>query len=711
MLAPSAKDLFTLDNDPSEKDHMFTTQRSLRWTPLKTAVTLALCGAALHAPAWAAGQDSAAAPAAAASAPTAVRPGDDFFDYVNGDWLKTAQIPADRSSWGAGAALAEETNQRIVKLIDAIAADPKAGAEAKKVSDFYRTFMDEAAIEAKGVAPLQPALQQIAAIKDKTALAHALGATLRADVDPLNSTNFFTENLFGLWIAQGLTEPTHYRPYLLQGGLGMPDRAYYLDDTPRMAELRTKYQAHIAAMFKLAGYADADARAARVFELEHQIALSHAKRADSEDVIKANNRWSAKDFAAKAPGLDWKAYFQSAGLAKQDVFMVWHPSAIVGAAALVQSAPLETWKDFLAFHTINHAASTLPAAFVNERFDFYGRALSGTPQQQARWKQSLDAVDAAMPEAVGQIYVKRYFPPEAKQHLQQMVVKIVDAFHQRIAKLDWMAPETKKEAQAKLDTLYVGIAYPDKWISYGNLKVVPGDAYGNRQRAELAHYQQQLGKFGKPVDRTEWSMPPQLVNAVNMPLQNALNFPAAILQPPFFDPNASDAMNYGGIGATIGHEISHSFDNEGAEFDSKGRLRDWWTPSDLAHFKTATTALAAQYSAYKPFPDLAINGEQTLSENLADLAGLSASYDAYHASLAGKPAQADADRQFFLGYAMSWRGVQREAALRRGILTDGHAPGKWRTYTVRNLDAWYPAFDVQPGQQLYLAPADRVRVW
>src|SRR5471032_1718219 len=294
MLAPSAKDLFTLDNDPSEKDHMFTTQRSLRWTPLKTAVTLALCGAALHAPARAAGQDSAAAPAAAASAPTAVRPGDDFFDYVNGDWLKTAQIPADRSSWGAGAALAEETNQRIVKLIDAIGADPKAGAEAKKVADFYRTFLDEAAIEAKGVAPLQPALQQIAAIKDKSALAHALGATLRADVDPLNSTNFFTENLFGLWIAQGLTEPTHYRPYLLQGGLGMPDRAYYLDDTPRMAELRTKYQAHIAAMFKLAGYADADARAARVFELEHQIALSHAKRADSEDVIKANNRWSAR---------------------------------------------------------------------------------------------------------------------------------------------------------------------------------------------------------------------------------------------------------------------------------------------------------------------------------------------------------------------------------------------------------------------------------
>ena len=689
---------------------MFTTQRSPRWTPLKTAVTLALCGAALHGPTWAAGQDSAA-PTAASAPAAAVLPGDDFFGYVNGDWLKTAQIPADRSSWGAGAALAEETNQRIVKLIEAIGADPKASAEAKKVSDYYRTFMDEAAIEAKGVAPLQPALHQIAAIKDKAALAHALGATLRADVDALNSTNFFTENLFGLWVTQGLTEPTHYRPYLLQGGLGMPDRAYYLDDTPHMAELRTKYQAHIAAMLKLAGFDDADARAARVFALEHQIALTHASRADSEDVLKANNRWSAKDFASKAPGMDWKAYFQSAGLGKQDVFMVWHPSAIVGEAALVQSAPLETWKDYLAFHTINHASSTLPAAFGNQHFDFYGRTLSGTPQQQVRWKQSLDAVDAAMPEAVGQIYVARYFPPEAKQHLQQMVVKIVDAFHQRIAKLDWMAPATKKEAQAKLDTLYVGIAYPDKWISYSKLKVVPGDAYGNRQRAELAHYQQQLAKFGKPVDRSEWAMPPQLVNAVNMPLQNALNFPAAILQPPFFDPKASDAMNYGGIGATIGHEISHSFDNEGAEFDSQGRLRNWWTPSDMAHFKTATTALAAQYSAYRPFPDLAINGQQTLSENLADLAGLSASFDAYKASLAGKPEQADADRQFFIGYAMSWRGVQREASLRRSILTDGHAPGKWRTYTVRNLDAWYPAFDVQPGQQLYLAPADRVRVW
>ena len=691
---------------------MTTPQRSPRWTPLKAAVTLALCGATLGLPAWAAAPEADAVAATPAPAPAAaVRPGDDFFDYVNGDWLKTAQIPADRSSWGAGAALAEETNQRIVKLIDAIAADPHATAEAKKVSDYYRTFMDEAAIEAKGAAPLQPALKQIAAIKDKTALAHALGATLRADVDPLNATNFFTENLFGLWVAQGLTEPSHYRPYLLQGGLGMPDRAYYLDDTPRMAELRTKYQAHIAATFKLAGYDDADGRAARVFELEHRIALSHANRADSADVQKANNRWSARDFAAKAPGMDWKAFFQSAGLSKQDVFMVWHPTAVVGSSALVASVPLDTWKDFLAFHTINHAARSLPKAFVDERFDFYGRTLTGTPQQQARWKQSLDAVDAAMPDAVGHLYVARYFPPEAKQRLQQMVVKIVDAFHARIAQLDWMAPATKKEAQAKLDTLYVGIAYPDKWISYSNLKVVPGDAFGNLQRAELARYQQQLGKFGKPVDRTEWSMPPQLVNAVNMPMQNALNFPAAILQPPYFDPAASDAVNYGGIGATIGHEISHSFDDEGAQFDSQGRLRDWWTEADLAHFKTATAALAAQYSAYKPFPDLAINGQQTLSENLADLAGLSAAYDAYKASLANKRLSADADRDFFVGYAASWRGVQREPALRRGILTDGHAPAKWRTFTVRNLDAWYPAFDVQPGQTLYLAPADRVRVW
>jgi endothelin-converting enzyme/putative endopeptidase len=542
-------------------------------------------------------------------------------------------------------------------------------------------------------------------------MTRALGAALRADVDPLNNTNFHTENLFGVWIAQGLNDPSHNTPYLLQGGLGMPDRAYYLTDSPKMAELRTKYQQHIAAMLKLAGYADSEARAAKVFALEMEIAKSHGSREDSADVLKANNTWTLKDFSANAPGIDWPAFFKAAKLGGQNKFIVWHPSAVKGAAALVTGTDLATWKDFLAFHEINHFAPNLSKAFVDQRFEFYGKALSGTPQQSLRWKRALAATNIALDQPVGRLYVDRYFPAENKARVQQMVTNIIAAFDKRIDKLDWMAPATRAQAKEKLKTLYVGVAYPDKWDSYDALKVVPGDAFGNVVRAEEFHTAQQLAKLRQKVDRTEWSMPPQLVNAVNMPMQNAIVFPAAILQPPYFDPKASDAHNYGAIGAIIGHEISHSFDDQGAQFDAQGRLRDWWTKEDLAHFKTASAKLAAQYSAYKPFPDLAINGNQTLSENLADLAGLGAAYDAYHAAMAGRPAPADADQQFFTGYAQSWRTKIREAALRRAVLTDGHAPASYRTATVRNIDAWYKAFNVQPGQALYLPSAERVRVW
>ncbi len=664
-----------------------------RRTLIKAAIALAMGSAA---PAY-------AAPAAA------VLPGDDFFGYVNGDWLKTVQIPADRSRWGIAAEMSELTNQRLLKLIEE--AGQHATGEAKMVADYYRTSFDEAAIEAQGLAPLQQVLAPIAAIKDKAQLTRALGATLRVDVDPLNATNFFTENLFGIWIAQGLTDPAHNTPYLLQGGLGMPDRAYYLDDKPSMQALREKYQAHIAATFKLAGMDDAEVRAARVFALETKIATTHASREESADIQKANNNWQASDFAVKAPGMDWKLFLQGAGLGQQQKFIAYHPGAIAGAAALVGSEPLQAWKDFLAFHTINHLSAAEPKALSDQHFDFYERTLSGTPEQSLRWKRSLAAVNDAMPDALGKMYVERYFPAESKQKLQQMVSNIVAAFHTRIDQLDWMAASTKQEAHAKLKTLYVGVGYPEKWASYQSLQVVPGDAMGNLRRAEKLHTEQQLAKLHQPVDRSQWCMPAQLVNAVNMPMQNAINFPAAILQAPDFDPKGSDAVNYGAIGATIGHEISHSFDDQGSQFDSKGRLRDWWTKADSEHFQRASALLVAQYSSYQPFPDLAINGQQTLSENLADLAGLAASFDAYKSALKGKPETADADQQFFKAYATSWRSTQREAALRRAVLTDGHAPAKWRTYTVRNLDAWYPAFDVQPGQQLYLAPQERVRVW
>ncbi len=680
------------------------------WTPIKSAVALALCGASLaFAPAFAAGQATAPKSATATAEPQ-VLPGDDFFTYANGDWLAKTEIPADRSSWGAFAVMAETTNERIRKLIEAAAADKGARGEARMVADYYTSFMDEAGIEAKGTAPLKPVLAKIDAIKDKAALTRALGASLRADVDPLNSTNFNTENLFGLWVSQGLTDPSRNTPYLLQGGLGMPDRAYYLTDSPRMAELRAKYQQHIAAMLKLAGYGDTDARAARVMALEMKIAQSHASREDSANVLKANNTWTMKDFTAKAPGMDWKAFFKSANLGGAERFIVWHPGAVTGAAALVDGTDVGTWKDFLAFHQVNHFAATLPKAFGDQKFEFAGKALSGTPQQSLRWKRALAVTNGALEDAVGKMYVERYFPAENKVRLKQMVTNIIGAFSRRIDTLDWMAPATRAQAQEKLKTMYVGVGYPDRWRSYAGLKVVPGDAFGNAMRAEQFHYAQQVAKLKQKVDKTAWAMPPQLVNAVNLPLQNAMNFPAAILQPPFFDAAAPDGANYGAIGSIIGHEISHSFDDQGSQFDAQGRLRDWWTKDDMAYFKKAADKLVQQFNAYKPFPDLAVNGQLTLSENLADLAGVSASYDAYKASL-GKNAAADADRQFFLGYAAAWQTKVREPALRQRVLTDGHAPAQYRTAIVRNLEPWYQAFDVKPGQKLYLAPSERVRVW
>jgi predicted metalloendopeptidase len=683
-----------------------------RWTPLKTALTLALCGYALaFTPAHAAGQTAAAAPVADKAAAMTVLPGDDFFAFANSDWLNKTEIPADRGSWSAMGSLAEETNVRIVKLIEDKAADKNTNGEARQVADYYSAFMNEKAIESRGLGPVKPLLAKLDAIKDKAGLTRALGESLRANVDPLNNTNFYTENLFGLWVAQGLSDSSRNMPYLLQGGLGMPDRAYFLDASPRMEELRAAYKAHIAAMLKLAGYSEPESRAAHVFALEMAIAKTHASREDSADIQKANNTWTLDDFNKKAPGLDWKAFFDAAKLGDQGKFIVWHPGAMTGAAALLADANIATWKDFLAFHLVNHHAATLPKAFADTSFAFYGKTLSGTPQQSLRWKRALSATNGALDDAVGKIYVAKYFPAENKAQLQKMVANIVAAFSQRIDKLDWMAPATRAQAQEKLRTLYVGVGYPDHWKTYTGLTVSPTDAFGNAVRAEEFHYAHEIAHLHSKPNRTDWSMPPQLVNAVNLPLQNALNFPAAILQPPFFDPKASDAANYGSIGAIIGHEISHSFDDQGAQFDAEGHLRDWWTKADAEHFKAASSKLVAQFNTYKPFPDLAVNGQLTLSENLADLAGLTASYDAFKASASGQGASVDADRQFFLGFAQSWRSKFREASLRRGVLTDGHAPAMYRTATVRNLDAWYKAFDVQPGQKLYLAPEQRVRVW
>jgi putative endopeptidase len=645
-----------------------------------------------------------------------VAPGDDFFRYANGTWLKTTEIPADRSVWGVSSALAELTARRTADLItEASKAQAPVGSDARKVGDTYATFMDEADIEAKGLQPLRPELESVAAIPDAAALARALGGTLRADVDALNSTNFYTANLFGLWVAQDLDDPGRYSPFLLQGGLGMPDRDYYLDPSPRMAEIRTRYQAHIGAVLKLAGIPEADAKATRIFELEHRIAKAHARRVDSEDVLKGNNHWTRQDFAARAPGLDWQAFFSAAGLEAQNEFVVWQPGAATGIAAVVGDQPLGTWKEYLTFRALERAATYLPKAFVDEQFAFYGNVLSGTPKLRDRWKRGVEVTDAALGEVVGKLYVARYFPAGEKARAEEMVRNELAAFGRRIDRLDWMAPQTKLKAKAKLAALKVGVGYPDNWRDYSALEVVKGDALGNAQRASLFRYRWNLKKLGQPVDRGEWVMNAQLVNAVNLPAMNALNFPAAILQPPFFDPARPSVMDYGSIGSVIGHEISHSFDDQGALFDASGRLENWWTKDDFAHFNASAEALVRQYGAYRPFPDLAVNGKLTVSENIADVAGLAAAYDAYRLSLGGKEAPAvqglTGDQQFFLSFAQSWRTKFREPALRQRIVIDSHAPAEYRADTVRNLDAWYDAFSVKPGQALYLAPKDRVRVW
>ena len=668
-----------------------------------------------------------ALPLLAADAPTihgidptnmdkSVKPGDDFFEYANGQWIGRTEIPADRGSIGVFTTLEMLSNKRTAALIDEIVkSGAKSGASTRKIGDLYSSFMNEAGIEAKGLAPIRSHLAAIAAIQNRRDLARALGETLRADVDALNNTNFHTANLFGLWVAPGFSDSEHYTAYLLQGGLQMPDREYYLADTEPMRIIREKYQAHVSSMLKLAGLSDTDARSTRLIALEHAIAEKHTSLADNDDIHGANNVWKPDDFAAKAPGLDWPEYFRAAGLAKQPSFIVWQPAAFSGESALVAATDLTTWKDWLAFHLIDAYAAVLPKSFAEARFDFFGKTLSGTPDQRPRWQRAVAVVNATVGDEVGKIYAQRYFPPKDKAEVQTIVANIVAAFRKRIDGLNWMDASTKAEAQAKLDTLYVGVGYGESWHDYSGLEIKAGDIFGNLWRSGLFEYHRQLARLGAPTDRKEWSMTPQTVNAVNLPLQNALNFPAAILQPPFFDPEAGDAANYGAIGSIIGHEISHTFDSEGAAFDSKGRVRNWWTAADLAHFEASTAKLAAQYDTYKPFPDLTLNGKQTLAENIADVAGLAAAYDAYFAKFGSLEVRSvngfTLEQQFFLAYAQSRASKSREAALRQQVATDSHSPAEFRTDTVRNIDAWYPNFHIQPGDKLYLAPKDRVKIW
>ncbi|PXX45150.1 putative endopeptidase [Undibacterium pigrum] len=642
---------------------------------------------------------------------TSVLPGDDFYRYVNGGWLKNAVIPDHKTIIGNFDSLIEESDNKVLKLIQQ-AGKAEPGSAVRKVGDFYAAHLNIDAINQLGQAPLQNEMQSITSLQDKISLANYLGKHLRADVDPINTANIFTENLFGLWVAQGFHDPKKYMPYLLQGGLGLANREYYLSSNAKMVELRKNYVAYIAAMLKLADVAEPEAAAKRVFDLEMQIAKGHTNREATSDVMQADNTWSMADFGKKAPGMDWATYFKAAGLDEQKKFIIWHPSALKTSSALVANTALASWQDYLRFHVINQRVNVLPQAFFEQKFKFYS-ALSGAKAPQPRWKYVVTATNEALGEEVGKLYVAENFSPEAKRRVNDMVTNLLTAFGERVQALKWMTPATKQEALAKIKATYVGVGYPDKWRDYSGLRVDVNDAYGNRERAQEFEYRRALAKFGQPVDPTEWCMNPQLVNAVNMPMQNAINFPAAYLQSPNFDLNASDATNYGALGSTIGHEISHGFDNSGSMFDAKGELRNWWSKADLAHFKASSKALIAQFNQYRPFPDLAVNGAQTLGENIADLAGLMAAYDAYHASMKqkGLAITKEDEKEFFLSYAYSWRRKMRDETLRTIIITNEHAPVQYRILTVRNLDAWYDAFAVQPGQKQYLAPKNRVKIW
>lgn len=644
---------------------------------------------------------------------SSIKPGDDFYRYANGNWLRTAVIPTGQESFDTRAILKKRTDQRVRDLIrDAASSGALKGTLAQKVGDYYASTMDQAAIDAKWLTPVAAEMARIAAISNKKALSAYLGTTLNGEVDGLIANS---DHVFGVWINQGFEDSDHNYPHLWQGGLGLPSRDDYLDPSPKMADLRAKYQAHIAAILNIIGIPDAETRTERVLALETKIARAFAPDSDAADVFKQNNLWRRVDFGTKAPGMDWDSYFESAGLGGQAGFIVWQPSAVTGVSALVPSEDIDAWKDYLRFHLIEHYAGVLPKTVSDEHFEFYGKVLSGAQQAPDREDAAIAATNGALGMAVGQLYTQRYFPPEVKATAQAMARNLITAYRTRISNLTWMSPETKEKALAKLAAFEIYVGYPDQWIDYSTLEIVCGDAFGNMRRAEAFLRLQTLAKLRQPVDPIEWPIYPQTPGAVIMFSPNAEFFSAALLQAPFFDAQGDAASNYGSAGAGMAHEISHSFDELGNIYDAHGRLQSWWTVEDKAQYQAMAAKLAAQFDAYCPLPHTCVNGKQVLGENIADLAGLLVAHDAYIMSLKGKPDAVigglTGERRFFLAFAHRWRKIQTEAALRKQIATDTHAPAEYRSDAVRNVDEWYEVYKVGPNDKLYVKPEDRVRIW
>ncbi|SOB87891.1 endothelin-converting enzyme Metallo peptidase. MEROPS family M13 [Sphingomonas guangdongensis] len=629
-----------------------------------------------------------------------VAPGTSFYDYASGTWDKTTEIPADRASYGMFHKLIDRSLEQTRTILTEAAAKP-----GSKVGDFYASYMDEAGIEARGIAPVKPWIDALKAARTKDVLVREAARQQALGMG----------GLIGTGVGQDLKAPDTYIVGISQSGLSLPDRDYYLKDDPKFATVRTAYQAYLAKLLKLAGEPDGEARAAAVFGFEKSIATAHWTRVESRDADKTYNKWTFADLTARAPGYPWAAWQQGLGLAPQPSYVVRQPSAVTGEAAAFAAAPLAVLKDYYLLRVLKGSASYLPKAFDEADFAFFGTVLAGTPQQQPRWKRAVAQVSGSLGEEVGQVYVARYFPPESKAAIDQLVRNVTAAMADRLDRLEWMAPETKVKAKAKLAAFTPKIGYPDTWRDYSSVTVARDDLVGNVARANAFEFKRGLNKLGKPIDRGEWFMTPMTINAYANPPMNEIVFPAAILQPPFFDPKADPAVNYGGIGAVIGHEISHHFDDQGRKFDPTGKLADWWTPQDVERFKTFTDKLVAQYSAFEPLPGQKVNGALTLGENIADLAGLTVAYAAYQKSLNGRPAPVinglTGDQRFFLGWAQVWRTKTREPALRQQLVSDPHSPGPQRVAMVRNLDAWYAAFGAKPGDAAFLAPADRVRIW
>ena len=633
----------------------------------------------------------------------AEKPGDDFWDYANGTWAKAVVIPADQATVGSFQDLALLSERQVNEIVGGLGT-PAAGTKEAKVADLWASWMDTATIEKRGAAVLNPYLAPVAKVTDRAGL-----------INLMAQPSFTAPVVVG--IAQDPDDPTHYAVGMSQSGLGMPNRDYYLRDDAKSVAYRTAYRDYVTTMLRLAGFTTPDARADRIIALETEIAKIHWTPERNRDLTQSVNRMTVPELIALAPQWDWPRYLAARGLGAPARVIVRQPSVLTETGKLLDTVPLTTWKDYLAYHFIRTHATQLPKAFDDANFAFFSATLRDVKEQRARWKRGVGVLDARLPEAAGELYVAKYFPPASKAKMDELIANIRASLKDRIAQNSWMDPATRAEAQAKLAAFNPQIGYPDKWIDYSAYQVKRDDLLGNFVRGEKFSWDLQLQHYPNPVDKGLWYMSPQTVNAYYNPPNNSITFPAAILQPPFFDPNADPAVNYGAIGAVIGHEIGHGFDDQGRRFNGLGQLKDWWSADAAAKYGERTTMLGAQYDAIEPIPGLHINGKLTMGENIGDLSGVETAYGAWRKYVAahGEPPVIDGltgDQRFFLGYAQVWRGIRREGAIRVQLLTDPHSPEKARVNAVvRNVDAWYKAFGVKPGDALYLPPEQRVRIW